>query len=245
MMSVMDIGPIQVMRKFARRPWERGLVLVSLLCGVGYLLTPYVLPGLERGYWPTGAIIKGLAVSSLAPLVWCWIRGLDGKLMSVALAFSSLGDVFLALRNGNYFVHGLLSFLVAHLFFIAVWVRNWPVPLHVSKRQKITLAIVVVYVLSMMAWILPVPGMSVPVSAYMIVLTAMALSAVLVRVNPLWIGGGAILFLISDSLIALSSFKHVLGGRSAGLLIWSTYYLAQYLMTFGFVAAKRLEGKRG
>ena len=96
-----------------------------------------------------------------------------------------------------------------------------------------------------MAWILPVPGLSAAVAACMIVLTAMVMAAMLVRVNPVWIGGGAILFLISDSLIALGRFKRRGGEPWTGFLIWSTYYLAQYSMTFGFVLGKtKLENSR-
>lgn len=236
----MNIGPANVVRTFARQPWKRGLFYVSLVCGAAYLLIPFLGPDLARDYWPINTVIKGLAIATLVPLVWHGLPETDGKLLSVALAFSSLGDVFLALRNGNYFVWGLLSFLIAHLFFTALWWRNGPTPLRVTNSQKAILALVAVYVLVMMWWILPVPGQSVPVAAYMIVLTGMVMAAVLVRVNHFWIAAGAILFLISDSLIALSTFKHLLGGRSGGFLIWSTYYLAQYLMTFGFVLTKGL-----
>ena len=234
----MNIGPAQVLRTIARRPWERLLFLTSLVCGVGCLLTPYLLDELLGGSWRIQTVIKGLAVSSLAPLVWHWLRGNDGKLLSVALAFSSLGDVLLALPGGKYFVFGLLSFLIAHLFFIAVWRRNWPTPLRVTNRQQATLVLLFLFVVVMMGWILPVPGQSVAVAAYMIVLTSMVMAAVLVRVDHCWIACGAILFLISDSLIALSTFKHLIGGHWAGFLIWSTYYLAQYLMTFGFVMTR-------
>jgi uncharacterized membrane protein YhhN len=234
----MNIGPVTVLRTMARQPWERALFLTSLVCGVGYLLTPYLPGDFLPASWPIHAVIKGLAVSTLAPLAWHWLAGADGKLLSIALAFSSLGDIFLALPNGNYFVYGLLSFLIAHLFFIAVWRRNWPVPLRITNPQKAILAILALYVLGMMGWILPVPGQSAAVAAYMLVLTAMAMAAVLVRADHVWIASGAILFLISDSLIVLSTFKHLIGGHWAGFLIWSTYYLAQYLMTFGFVLAR-------
>lgn len=235
----MNIGPVNVLRTLARQPWERVLFLASIVCGLGCLLTPYLLAGVVRDYWPINTVIKGLAVSTLAPLVWHWLKGTAGLLLSVALAFSSLGDIFLALPNRNFFVYGLLSFLVAHLFFIALWRRNWPKPLRITHLKWGVLALLAVYVLVMMAWILPVPGLSAAVAAYMLVLTAMVMAAVLVRVNPFWIGTGAILFLFSDSLIALNTFKHVVGGRWAGFLIWSTYYLAQYLMTFGFVLSKK------
>jgi uncharacterized membrane protein YhhN len=235
----MSIGPVTVWRTIARQPWERVLFLASLVCGVGCLLAPYLPGDLVPASWPIHTVIKGLAVSTLVPLVWHWLPGTNGKLLSIALAFSSLGDVFLALPGGNYFIYGLLSFLIAHLFFITLWRRNWPVPLRSTAVQKALLGVLALYVLGMMGWILPVPGQSAAVAAYMLVLTSMAMAAVLVRVSHVWIGSGAILFLISDSLIALSTFKQLIGGRWAGFLIWSTYYLAQYLMTFGFVLSKR------
>jgi uncharacterized membrane protein YhhN len=242
----MKIDPANVMRTFARQTWERALVVVSVGCAVAYLLEPILLPNLEVGFWLILAVIKGLAVASLALLVWHWLKGKDGTLLTVALALSSLGDVFLALPYGDAFVYGLLSFLIAHLFFLALWRRNWPTPLRLTNPQRVTMVILAVYVLGMMAWILPVPGLSLAVAAYMIVLTVMVMAAVLVRVNPVWIGGGAILFLISDSLIALGRFKQVGGEPWTGFLIWSTYYLAQYLMTFGFVLGKmQLEDEGG
>ena len=100
------------------------------------------------------------------------------------------------------------------------------------------LVLVALYLLVMLWWMLPVPGLSVPVAIYMLVLTAMVMAATMVNATHPWIAIGAILFLLSDSLIALSTFKQVVGGRLAGFLIWSTYYLAQYLMTFGFMLTK-------
>jgi uncharacterized membrane protein YhhN len=211
------------------------LFFTSVSCGVAYLLAPILFPDLMAVCWPTNVVIKGLAVSTLALLVWRVLDTADGQLLSRALAFSCLGDIFLALPGESTFAFGLLAFLIAHLFFIALWWRNWPKPLRVTNAQKAIMIILVVYVLAMMAWILPVPGQSVAVAAYMIVLTAMVMAAVLAKADHCWIGTGAVLFLISDSLIALSTFKHIVEGRLAGFLIWSTYYLAQYLMTFGYV----------
>lgn len=234
----MNVGPASVWEWGARQAWARVLFLGSIICGVSYLLAPFLLAEQIRTYWPLNAVVKGLAVSPLALLVWQGLQGKDGKLLSVALVFSSLGDIFLALRNGNYFVFGLLSFLVAHLFFIALWRRNWPAPLRISSLQKSVLTALTLFLLVMLWWMLPVPGLSVPVALYMLVLTTMVMAATLVDTTHPWIAIGAVLFLLSDSLIALSTFKQVVGGRLAGLLIWSTYYLAQYLMTFGFMLTK-------
>lgn len=232
----MNISPPNVWQWREMKLVDRVLFAISIFCGVSYLLAPFLFASQIRAYWPINTLIKGLAVSPLAVIAWRWLKDADGTLLSVALIFSSLGDIFLSLRNGNWFVFGLLSFLIAHLFFIVLWVRNWPKPLRISKHQNLLLAIVLFYLIAMLWWMLPVPGLSVPVAIYMCVLTTMVMTSALADSKGAWIVAGAVLFLISDSLIALSTFKHVVGGKLAGFLIWSTYYLAQYFMTFGFLS---------
>jgi uncharacterized membrane protein YhhN len=235
----MNISPMAVLRWHAMKAIDRAMLIVSIVCGVSYLLAPFFLAEQIKTYWPLNATIKGLAVSPLAAIAYGLVRGRDGKLLCTALVFSSFGDIFLALRNGNYFVFGLLSFLVAHLFFIALWVRNWPQPLQANRAQKLLLAALLFFLLTMLWWLLPIPGLSLPVAVYMCVLTTMVMTAALTNLKSSWVICGAILFLLSDTIIALSTFKQVVGGKLAGLLIWSTYYLAQYFIALGFIAAQR------
>ena len=231
----MSINPVSIWRWREMKSLERALFVVSLICGVSYLLAPFLLREQMRTYWPVGALVKGLAVSSLAVMAFRLLRGRNARLLGAALIFSSLGDVFLALRNGNYFVFGLLSFLVAHLFFIALWTRHWTKPLRPNGQQKTLVAVLLAFLLVMLWWMLPIPGLSLPVAVYMCVLVTMVVTATLADFKTWSVVIGTSLFLISDTLIALSTFKDVIGGRLAGFLIWSTYYLAQYLMTFGFL----------
>jgi uncharacterized membrane protein YhhN len=235
----MKIRPTAVLRWRAMKAIDRALFLVSIICGVSYLLAPFLLAEQLQTHWPINATIKGLAVSPLAAIAYGLLRGRDGKLLCTALVFSSFGDIFLALRNGNYFVFGLLSFLVAHLLFIALWLRHWPKPLRANSSQKLIVAALLLFLAVMLWWLLPIPGLSVPVAIYMCVLTTMAMTAALADCKSNWVVSGALLFLLSDTLIALSTFKHLVSGKLAGFLIWSTYYLAQYLMTFGFIGEKR------
>jgi uncharacterized membrane protein YhhN len=237
----MNISPLQVWQWRGVGVTERALLTVSIICGVSYLLAPFFLAAQVREYWPVNAAIKGCAIASLAVLVWRMLKERDGQLLSLALTFSSLGDIFLALRTRNYFVFGLLSFLVAHLVFTALWIRNWALPVRASRKQKLLIGALLIFLGIMLWWLLPVPGLSFPVAIYMCVLTIMVMSAVLIKSNGDWIIIGAILFLFSDTIIALSTFKQVVGGKLAGFLIWSTYYLAQYLMTFGFLSENKLK----
>ena len=235
----MNLNPIAVIQWREMKSIDQVLLLVSILCGVSYLLAPFLFAAESKTYWPLNAAIKGLAVSSLAAIAFRLVRGRGIVLLTTALLFSSLGDIFLALRNDNYFVFGLLSFLVAHLLFIALWVLHWDTPLETNGRQKILVLTLLLFLAAMLWWMLPVPGLSVPVAIYMCVLTTMVITAALADFKSKWVVIGAILFLLSDMLIALSTFKDVVGGKLAGVLIWSTYYLAQYLIAVGFLAEQR------
>ncbi len=235
----MNISPLAVLNWREFKTTERALFVVSVLCGVSYLFTPSFFSGAMRPFWPVNAAIKTLAVATLAGLAFRQLVGREKILLTTALAFSSLGDLFLALRNGNYFVFGLSSFLVAHLFFIALWRRSWSQPLRPTTKQKIIVALLVLFLLTMLGWMLPIPGLSVPVAVYMCVLTAMVICAALADFKTDWIWAGAILFLLSDSIIGLNTFKHIVQGNLAAFLIWSTYYAAQYFMTFGFFGARQ------
>ena len=53
-----------------------------------------------------------------------------------SLLFSSLGDVFLGLDAEKLFVFGLSSFLLAHLLYMVLFIRNRRKPLTSSTGQK-------------------------------------------------------------------------------------------------------------
>jgi uncharacterized membrane protein YhhN len=231
----MNLNPIAVMQWREMKSIDRLLLIVSMLSGVSYLLAPFLYTEQIKTHWPINATIKGLAVSTLAIIAFRLVRGRGRMLLTTALLFSSVGDIFLAMRNGNYFAFGLLSFLVAHLFFITLWVRHWDTPLQTNGRQKLLVVALILFLVTMLWWLLPVPGLSIPVGIYMCVLTTMVITAALADFKSHWVVSGAVLFLISDTLIALSTFKQIIGGKEAGLLIWLTYYLAQYFITFGFL----------
>src|ERR1043165_1305362 len=92
---------------------DRLLFGVSLVCSTAYFLTRG-LPGL-----PGSVVVKGLSVALLAVIAFRQLAGSDGWLLAAALLLSALGDVFLGLGGGQWFVYGLGSFLIAHLFYTA------------------------------------------------------------------------------------------------------------------------------
>jgi uncharacterized membrane protein YhhN len=148
--------------------------------------------------------------------------------------FSLAGDIFLMLPQ-NLFLPGLVSFLLAHISYIVGINRTFP---PVTPIGVIFFIVVVI-----IAWRLytqfrkgmeakKVSKLKIPVLIYVIIISFMTLSALLTFFREEWgihsailISGGAILFFISDSIIAWERFvSPVSHGRLKTMI---TYHLAQ------------------
>lgn len=194
---------------------------LSVVSGVVYLFTG-------------GVVLKGFSVGPLAVLAF--VSG--NPMLGTALAISTLGDVLLDLDPEKLFVFGLGSFLLAHFIYLATFIRNRARPLALGAAQMVPAALVFIYSVSVSAWLLPsLGGLIIPVAIYMCAITAMVLSAILARFSNPWVAAGAILFLISDSLLAINKFKTPIPLRD--VLVWSTYFAGQFAIANGFLARRR------
>ena len=151
-----------------------------------------------------------------------------------ALVFSLVGDVFLMLP-GNYFIPGLASFLVAHLFYIALFRQgqSW----FPSKRALAAVLAVGATMYGIVWGGLHDPVLKIAVAAYVSVIALMAAQAigratvqgkVAEGAAARWVALGACVFMLSDSLIAINKF--VTPVALSSLWILATYYCAQMLI---------------
>lgn len=165
--------------------------------------------------------------------------GFFSKLLLSALFFSWLGDVFLMLEfiSERYFMVGLLSFLTAHLFYIVYFSKIRSESASFLRKRPVMLLAVIAYVVELMYVLWPhLGGMKIPVLVYGIVIGTMLCLALWqygkIRSDAAWLFiAGAILFVASDSLLAINKFKAAI--PSGGLWIMGTYILAQYLIARG------------
>lgn len=154
-----------------------------------------------------------------------------------ALLFSWIGDVLLLFeeRAPLFFMLGLSSFLVAHLFYCGYFAGIW-------KKEKIRMHLpfllgVLVYFAGLLLLLWPGLGaLKIPVLVYGAVISAMlllALHTVLSRRRQAvsLLMPGAMLFVVSDSLLATNRFLTPL--PLAGIAVMLTYGLAQLLLTEG------------
>ena len=198
------------------------LYVVFLCFALLFLATMNVSP------YPFDFVVKTIPILCLAVLAFSNIPGIKGILIGVGLLFSGCGDVLLHIDGVAYFVHGLGAFLIAHLFYIAALIRQ---PALIRSRLPVLLAIGV-YGFIMGVLLFPHLGdMLIPVAAYLFIILAMGISAALGTANHTLVIAGALLFIISDSLIAINRLLTPV--PLSGFLIMITYYLAQLFITHG------------
>jgi uncharacterized membrane protein YhhN len=145
-------------------------------------------------------------VLALLLLVLCGPRESYARLVAAGLAASALGDVIL--EGEGLFLWGLAAFLVAHVFYVSAFLRG---------SQKLAAWRLLPFVLwGGLAWAYLRPGLGTMawlVLAYFVAILAMMwrASALLERSSPgceraLWAVTGAVLFGLSDTLLALDTF---------------------------------------
>ncbi len=199
------------------------LLLLIILSGALHITGLYVKsPSLKMIFKP---------VTTLLILYFALQRGGNAcsayKVFVLAgLVFSLVGDVFLMLPQQR-FVAGLVSFLVAHLFFITAFTWdggpywNW-----------IYLIPAVVYLLLLGSILLRHTGkMTVPVVVYSVVILVFAWQAAgRYGAHPGQAAAfglyGAVLFVLSDSLLAYNKFVKTLKWAPATLMVlyWGALY---------------------
>jgi len=144
------------------------------------------------------------------------------------LLYSLAGDVFLMLPRDR-FVAGLLSFLVAHVFYIAAFTLDG------GGRPSVWAAVpLALYGALMLRLLWPsLGGLKAPVAVYVAAILLMAWQAAN-RWLALGDGGsaaafaGALLFVASDSALAWGRFRGEFRGSQAVVL--GTYFAAQWLI---------------
>jgi uncharacterized membrane protein YhhN len=164
------------------------------------------------------------------------------KLLIAALALSATGDFLLELKHlgslgpVQLFLLGLVSFLVAHLSYVALFVKESSSGSVGWGRRIVCLVVVVVSSSTLIVLWRGLAEMRIPVLVYSIVLSAMVITAQLSQF-PSLVALGGVSFLASDTMLAISIFGHPFAGSRA--LVWITYYVAQLMIAVGITAAQR------
>lgn len=179
-------------------------------------------------------VLKTLPVALLAllPATYLSVVGaFTGSLvvLMVALALSALGDFFLALKDQErFFVPGLGAFLAAHVAYLIAFLPR------VSAPGAVALALAFAAAATLILRLAPKLGsLRIPVFAYFTVIMAMVAAALSIREAASILGAGAVIFALSDSLIAVRKFQGPIPYNNEA--VWITYIAAQFMISAGLL----------
>lgn len=189
----------------------------------------------DRGI--SGLIIKTGSTALLA--LYAFLAG--GPLLLVAaLAFSALGDAFLAGKPERWLLPGMGAFFLAHALYVALF---WQLgqggsPLPVKLAQ----GVLVLGGAAFLFWLTPSVDkpMRNPVIAYAAVILMMGAAALALPEAYRLVSLGALMFIASDVILSLQLFRKPAGEPASvpsSLAVWILYFGGQVLIAWGFIQA--------
>jgi uncharacterized membrane protein YhhN len=203
------------------------LVVISILASLAYIAATE---------WHA---VLGIVVLKTLPVALLAVYALRKRRvdLGVALVLSAAGDALLGLGK-TWFLAGLIAFLASHLVYTFTFVRRWRKP-----RFGAPAVAVILYSATLGIWLIPATGkLAVPVGCYLVAISAMVVSALAARFPTCWVAVGAVLFLLSDSILAIHKFRMPV--PYASFLIWTTYYAGQLAITLGAAGGARGSRRR-
>ena len=158
----------------------------------------------------------------------------------LALFFSLLGDVLLmfVLKSELFFISGLLSFLMAHVFYSLLFYKKR----NTNLKFLPVLILLIVYAFGLFILIKnDIKPLLIPIVLYMLVLLTMVLFAyrrklIVNKQSYNLVLLGAVLFMMSDSLLAINKFYHTIPFETFCIML--TYALAQLCIVLGITKQK-------
>lgn len=205
-----------------RKP-QLHIYAIAVLLAASYIATLPLLP------YPAYFLVKALPCSVLALAAYWFLQGRIRIIMILALLFSAFADAAIEFE----FLAGLAAFLVVQLLYcVAYYPRKT-----FSSGRSLGLLAIALFLIGACYLILPAAdGLAVPVAMYMIVIGSMGLLAVLYNGSPLVLIG-SLLFILSDTLIAINRF--LLPFDTSSYFILTSYFSAQILILAGIVRTEK------
>ena len=191
-------------------------------------------------------ISKPMLMPVLAMVVWSYgMQGRQRNYILAALFFSFLGDSFLLLDDKQplFFIAGLISFLITHMLYIIYFLAIKPIRKSLIKSHPYLPVLIILYGAGLVYFLYPSLGdLKIPVIIYAAVICTMLLCSIHIYKRVSTTSGqqfimGALLFVVSDSLLAIYKFYQPFALGS--LFIMLTYCGAQYFLIKGFVSNRR------
>lgn len=205
-------------------------ISLFFIIAVIYTLTSPLAP------YPFSPLVKVLPVVLLVLIAYQQLPPGYRRYPLLALCFSGLGDVLLALQFEQNFMAGLSAFLIAHVFYIICFARFVnDEQIYKARFRHLAALAMLIYSWFVAQWVMPQEVvLRYAVILYVGVISFMCITAIFSAQKSQRLHlYGALIFTASDTLIAWNAFRHPI--PFATVWIMASYYLAQYLILRGII----------
>ncbi|WP_372781969.1 lysoplasmalogenase family protein [Phenylobacterium sp.] len=205
-----------------REAAARLALAAAIAAGVSYLAADHLpLTQAASLTW------KGAGVGLLTVYAALRARSLDGWLLCAVMGFGAAGDVLLGAVS---LTVGGVAFFAGHLIAIALYLKNGRPG---RSWGRWVLGALFVLEAANLAYLLPTDRSGTAgIALYAGVGAAAAVCAWLSRFPRMWVGLGAMMFLVSDELI-FARMGTLAGAPWVGFAIWALYFGGQALVCVG------------
>lgn len=212
-------------------------ILILLAASMALL---YLLFFCHRGPSGVKTAVKTLSVAALALAA---LSGGGPLWLIVALALCALGDLLLSRPGERAFLTGVGAFALGHLAYVALFLSTPGAGMFRLSfgPYPFGIAILCLYGVAMMAALYRRAGdLRFAVMGYVPIILGMGVAAMTVpALGPLaWVLPAALLFMLSDSVLASELFLLPEGHparRFTPFLVWGAYWLAQLGFTLAYM----------
>ena len=205
-----------------------------LLCVIANLTGKMINPAMAN--FTKAALLPLLAFTTLTAAAE---RGIEPRILRylmLAQLFGCTGDVLLIFNGFLPFIGGMVSFLIGHIFYLLIFGgKSWK---GFGWKQWVPAIVAIEAIVGALLYFIGVEGdLLVPMIVYanMLMLLIFSAAAGLVRFGgKTWwiILCGAVIFTISDSLIAIGVFNED-APKLNDFFVMFTYIVAQVLLAIG------------
>ena len=205
----------------------------GVLIALAYLPVVSVAPNWQRSTLKT-VPLTAFALAALVAGASLWLVA--------ALSLSAIGDFALSRRGERAFLAGLSAFALVHACYVVLFLALAGQPLvAVFAGFPAASAAMVLLALSTELWLIPHAGvLKWPVRGYVVLITLMMLSALLLPGAWRLATAGAAAFVFSDLLLSVELFRMKENPRRFRFLpemVWVLYIAGQGMILWGTAAA--------
>lgn len=158
----------------------------------------------------------------------------------LGLFASFLGDLFLIYPGNSFFLAGMLAFLITHICYTIFFLKANNVKFYKATEFVVTAIIITIIAIKLLDFLKPYLGeMALPVKIYMATICVMTATAAnllgdkkLKNLGLYYFLPGALLFVLSDSVLAINLFLYK--DTFLNIVVMLSYGYAQCLIVQGF-----------